>query len=77
MTRTTEGGSVGVTTTRTARLFTAESPLVLASGAELGPVDVAYETYGTLAPVGSHAGYLFDPLTRVVPAHREVGLPAA
>ena len=63
MTRTTEGGSVGVTTTRTARLFTAESPLVLASGAELGPVDVAYETYGTLAPDGSNAVYICHALT--------------
>ena len=34
-------GSVGLVETQTARLFTAEKPLTLASGATVGPVDVA------------------------------------
>lgn len=41
-------GSVGRVHTQSALLFTAEEPLVLASGATLGPVEVAYETYGEL-----------------------------
>ena len=40
------------TVSATARLFTPDTPLVLASGTELGPVDVAYETYGELNPQG-------------------------
>ena len=63
MTKTTEAGSVGVTTTQTARLFTAEAPLVLATGAELGPVDVAWETYGTLNADKSNAVYICHALT--------------
>ncbi|HHU39028.1 MAG TPA: homoserine O-acetyltransferase [Propionibacterium sp.] len=63
MTGTTEAGSVGVTTTQAVRLFTAESPLVLATGAELGPVDVAYETYGTLNADASNAVYICHALT--------------
>ena len=43
------------TVSATARLFTSDTPLVLASGAELAPVDVAYETYGELNPRGSNA----------------------
>jgi homoserine O-acetyltransferase len=48
-------GSVGSVETQVVRLFTAEAPLRLAGGATLGPVDVAYETYGTLAPDRSNA----------------------
>ena len=39
--------SVGWTQTQHVRLFTADAPLRLESGAELGPVAVAYETYGS------------------------------
>ena len=42
-------GSVGVVETQTVRLFSDDQPLVLADGSTLGPVDVAYETYGTLS----------------------------
>ncbi len=58
-----EDGSVGLVETRTARLFTDEHPLVLANGSRLGPVDVAYETYGTLAPDASNVVYLCHALT--------------
>ena len=56
-------GSVGLVETQTARLFTAEKPLTLASGATVGPVDVAYETYGTLAPDRSNVIYICHALT--------------
>lgn len=58
-----ESGSVGVTQTSTARLFTPERPLRLANGAHLGPVDVAYETYGTLNADASNAVYICHALT--------------
>ena len=38
--------------TRQVRLFTAEEPLRMSSGATLGPIDVGYETYGTLSAAG-------------------------
>ena len=63
MTEIWEDGSVGLVETRTARLFTDEHPLVLANGSRLGPVDVAYETYGTLAPDASNVVYLCHALT--------------
>ncbi|MGB7962182.1 MAG: homoserine O-acetyltransferase [Propionicimonas sp.] len=44
-----DAGSVGVVETQQVRLFTAEQPLMLSSGMSLGPIDVAYETYGTLS----------------------------
>lgn len=40
--------SVGIVRTRTVRVVDVKNPLPLTSGKSLGPVDVAYETYGTL-----------------------------
>lgn len=57
-----EEGSVGLVQTHTAHLFTGE-PLALTNGGSLGPVDVAYETYGTLAPDASNVVYLCHALT--------------
>ena len=56
-------GSVGVVETRHVRLFTAEEPLRMMGGASLGPVDVAYETYGTLTPARDNAVMVCHALT--------------
>jgi homoserine O-acetyltransferase len=47
--------SVGVVQTRTLRVVEAGDPLQLACGKRLGPIDVAYETYGTLNDAGDNA----------------------
>jgi len=60
---TPEAGSVGVVSTQTVRLFTAENPLTLEQGGTLGPVDVAYETYGTLSPAADNAVFVCHALT--------------
>ena len=57
------GASVGRVETRTARLLDEAAPLVLESGATLGPVDVAYETYGDLDPDGGNAVFICHALT--------------
>lgn len=56
-------GSVGVVETRHVRLFTAEEPLRMMSGSSLGPVDVAYETYGELSPGRDNAVMVCHALT--------------
>lgn len=63
MTAVADAASVGRTTTERALLFTEEDPLVLASGRTLGPVEVAYETYGTLAPARDNVIYVCHALT--------------
>ncbi|MHA6525078.1 homoserine O-acetyltransferase MetX [Tessaracoccus sp. G1721] len=55
--------SVGVVETLSARVFDAEHPLVLRSGATLQRVDVAYETYGTLNAERSNAVFICHALT--------------
>jgi len=56
-------GSVGLVSTRTVRLFTADAPLQLEQGGTLGPIDVAYETYGTLNPDSDNAVFVCHALT--------------
>jgi len=56
-------GSVGLVSTKTVRLFTTESPLMLELGGSLGPIDVAYETYGSLSPAADNAVFICHALT--------------
>ncbi|WP_245581219.1 homoserine O-acetyltransferase MetX [Propionicicella superfundia] len=58
-----EAGSVGLVETQSVRLFTESDPLHLAAGQTLGPVDVAYETYGTLSPAADNAVFICHALT--------------
>jgi homoserine O-acetyltransferase len=46
-----------------ARVVTLPGPLLLDGGGSLSPLDIAYETYGTLAPDGSNAILLCHALT--------------
>ena len=55
--------SVGLVSTQRVRLYTADDPLVLSSGQVIGPVDVAYETYGTLSPARDNAVMICHALT--------------
>jgi homoserine O-acetyltransferase len=56
-------GTVGTVATQRVVLFTEDDPLVLESGATIGPVEVAYETYGTLNRDASNAVVVCHALT--------------
>jgi homoserine O-acetyltransferase len=47
--------SVGIVETQTIRVVEAKEPLELECGRKLGPIDVAYETYGELNEAGDNA----------------------
>ena len=60
----TDASSVGIVETRYAELFTdPESRLELDGGRRLGPVTVAYETYGSLNPTRDNAVFVCHALT--------------
>jgi len=47
--------SVGIVQTKTVRVIESDKPLKLQCGKSLGPIDVAYETYGQLNEAGDNA----------------------
>ncbi len=55
--------SVGVVSTQFVQLFDRANPLRFASGQELSPITVAYETYGTLNADASNAIFVCHALT--------------
>jgi homoserine O-acetyltransferase len=55
--------SVGIVETKYLTLFEPPNPLVLANGATLGPITVAYETYGKLNAAKDNAIYVCHALT--------------
>ncbi|MGC1274293.1 MAG: homoserine O-acetyltransferase [Planctomycetaceae bacterium] len=58
-----EDGSVGLTETQSVALFRPPHPLRTAGGVEFGPIQVAYETYGTLSPERDNAIFICHALT--------------
>lgn len=56
-------GTVGLVRTESATLFDGDQPLKLQCGAELSPVVVAYETYGTLNAARDNAVFVCHALT--------------
>lgn len=55
--------SVGVVETKQWRFAEPPNELVLRSGVKLGPIDVAYETYGELTPARDNAVYICHALS--------------
>lgn len=50
-----QGNSIGIVEPKTITLFEPPNDLELDCGRHLGPIEVAYETYGTLSPRGDNA----------------------
>lgn len=59
----TDARSVGLVQTQYAELYSEAQPLVLESGERLGPIRVAYETYGELSPKADNAIFICHALT--------------
>ncbi len=60
---TTDAKSVGIVQTQYVTLFEPPHPLTLEGGQQLGPITVAYETYGELTPERDNAIYVCHALT--------------
>ncbi len=56
-------GSIGIVETKTLRLIEADRPLELQCGKTLGPIDVAYETYGELNAARDNVIYICHALS--------------
>ena len=50
MDKADEKDSIGLVQTQTIRVVEADAPMALRSGKSLGPIDVAYESYGQMTP---------------------------
>lgn len=61
--RTEDSQSVGVVQTQFATLFESPTKLTLESGVQLGPITVAFETYGELTPEKDNAIFVCHALT--------------
>lgn len=70
------GPGLGAVSTHRAVLFDPGDPLVLDTGARLAPVEVAYETYGTLAAARDNAVVVCHALTGDAHAAGHHGDPA-
>jgi len=57
------GSGIGRVGTERVVLFDRDDPLILESGASLGPIEVAYETYGRLDADGSNVVFVCHALT--------------
>ena len=71
------GRNAGLVETTRVVLWTEDDPLVLESGETIGPVEVAYETYGVLAPARDNAVVVLHALTGDAHAAGHHGDPAA
>jgi len=63
LSETRQDSGVGIVQTRLATLFAPPNWLKLAGGGELGPIQVAYETYGELTPAKDNAIFICHALT--------------
>ena len=62
--------SVGIVETQTVRIVDESKPLKLECGKSLAPIDVAYETYGTINEAGDNGFSLLVPEVREGPSWR-------
>ena len=63
MTKNISGNSVGIVETKTIQVVEADRPMELDCGKKLGPIDVAYETYGELNEAGDNVVYICHALS--------------
>ncbi|MCA9004756.1 MAG: homoserine O-acetyltransferase, partial [Planctomycetaceae bacterium] len=63
LSETRHESGVGIVKTRLATLFAPPNWLKLAGGGVLGPIQVAYETYGELTPAKDNAIFICHALT--------------